>query len=116
MSNQIFVISPTWQNGVLAFDDESRGLRREPFVGGADTILGRLAEGLVGDSAGSGFSLVFSASPFPGHQVRVDRREPEFGGYWYAHETLGRGWLCPALFKYFPEAPESLYLQFKERD
>jgi len=26
------------------------------------------------------------------------------------------GWLCPALLKYFEEAPQNIYAQFKEKD
>jgi hypothetical protein len=33
-----------------------------------------------------------------------------FPGTWDRHEPSAReGWLCPALFKYFDEAPDKLY-------
>jgi hypothetical protein len=38
----------------------------------------------------------------------------EMGGNvygWEGHE----GWLCPALLKYFPEAPGKIFAQAKER-
>jgi hypothetical protein len=106
MSNAIYSIRPSWEKGVLAFDDPARGLRREPFVAHADTFLRYLSGGK------QEFTLLFSDSPFPGHQVRVDRFKEEFGGNWYECRELGfRGWLCPALYRYYETAPESLYLQ-----
>jgi hypothetical protein len=36
----------------------------------------------------------------------------EYGGSWYQWpETNMEGWLCPALFKYFPEPPSTLYVR-----
>jgi len=47
-----------------------------------------------------GFTLIFSGSPFPGHQYRLDWRREEGGGSWYYSADLDmEGWLCPALFK-----------------
>ena len=61
-------------------------------------------------NARSGFRLLFSAAPFPGHQGKFARLRPEHGGTWYRDATTGdEGWLCPALFKYFDHAPETLY-------
>jgi hypothetical protein len=34
----------------------------------------------------------------------------EYGGNWYRWEAKNlEGWLCPALLKYFPEAPPKFY-------
>ncbi|WP_017717610.1 DUF6717 family protein [Kamptonema formosum] len=34
----------------------------------------------------------------------------EYGGNWYRWEGKNmEGWLCPALFKYFSEAPKKIY-------
>jgi len=61
-------------------------------------------------NAESGFRLVFAGSPFPGYLYAFDRRREEHGGHWYFSSDLGReGWLCPALFRYFNDAPEVLY-------
>jgi len=33
-------------------------------------------------------------------------------GYWYRVKNIGaEGWLCPALFRYFETAPESIYVK-----
>jgi len=43
-----------------------------------------------------GFTLIFSATPFPGHQYRLDWRRADSGGNWYFSKQLGmEGWLCP---------------------
>ena len=59
-----------------------------------------------------GFRLLFSATPFPGHQYQLTWLREEFGGNWYRCVQLEMdGWLCPALFKYFDEAPDTIYLR-----
>ena len=42
--NQITVIHPYKSSGVWAFDDESVGLVREPFVSGADEVIELMKE------------------------------------------------------------------------
>lgn len=40
----------------------------------------------------------------------------KYEGMWYFAPSLDmEGWLCPALFKYFDEAPTKLYAQFKRK-
>jgi len=112
--NAIWVITPYRHNGMWVFDDPDKGLDKEPFVAGADEIID-LAVADIPDAA-EGFNLVFSAHAFPGHQYVFERRESEADGYWYESEGLGmKGWLCPALFKYYDEAPERLFAQFQAR-
>lgn len=113
--NLIHVIHPRWEHGSLVFDDPSVGLVAEPFVAGADTALAILAKAV--DGCEREFTLVFSHLAFPGHQLRATRGRAEAGGYWYRWDQVGvDGWLCPALFKYFEKAPESLYVQIKKRE
>ena len=110
--NSIMVIRPYKYDEMWVFDDEKVGLLREPFVAGADTIIDRLVANIP--NAEAGFSLLFSASPFPGYQVKFDWRREQYGGNWYYNAELDmEGWLCPALFKYFPEAPKEFYAQCK---
>jgi hypothetical protein len=61
--------------------------------------------------AHNGFALYFSAEPFPGLQVKLDWVRPEYGGNWYRLVIDGEerlDWLCPALLKFFPEAPKTI--------
>ena len=92
------------------FDDVRVGLHREPFVSGADVMMDRLVAKVP--EAGKGFRLLFSAKPFPGWMARLEWRRSEFGGNWYYSPEFDlEGWLCPALFKYFAEAPAEIFVK-----
>ena len=52
-----------------------------------------------------------------GHHYRLEWRRAEGGGNWYYSEQLQmEGWLCPALLRYFADAPRQLFVQVKPRD
>lgn len=92
------------------FDDPAVGLSGEPFVAGVPEIIEQAVAHIP--NAEQGFNLIFSTQPFPGATIELRRVREEYGGNWY--EWAGRGmegWLCPALFKYFDQAPERLYCQ-----
>jgi hypothetical protein len=110
--NSIMVIHPYKYSEMWVFDDERAGLVQEPFVQGANTMIDRMTANIP--SAEAGFSLIFSAQPFPGYQIKLDWRREEFGGNWYYNAELDmEGWLCPALLKYFDEPPKTFYAQCK---
>ena len=113
--NSILVIHPYKYEGTWVFDDARVGLVQEPFIAGADTIIDRMVEGIP--DAGSGVTMLFSAIQFPGSQYEFAwRREGEFGGNWYFSPQFDmEGWLCPALFKYFEEAPPRIFVQVKPK-
>lgn len=115
--NSLMTIHPYKDNGIWMFDDESVGLKREALVAGVPEILEELcsAKGIEGYlNPTRGFTLIFSGVPFPGHDLEAKWVREGDGGNWYK-VNLGssemEGWLCPALFKYFNEAPKSLYIQ-----
>ena len=113
--NTLFAIAPYKFEGFWVFDDPSVGLRQEPFISGADRAIEILTEGIP--DAAKGFKLVFSSQPFPGYTARFVRGRAEFGGYWYSWGERGiEGWLCPALFKYFDEAPKEIYVKVSAKD
>lgn len=106
--NSLFVIKPYLYNGSWVFDDEDAGLFREPFVSGIDVMIDRLVANIP--KAEKGFRLIFSHGPFPDYTVKLEWRRTEYGGNWYfSPEYNMEGWLCPALFKYFKEAPKEIY-------
>ncbi len=108
MSNFLQVIFPYKYEGVWVFDDADKGLDREPFVFGADTILDWMVVDIP--EAESGFKLLFSHSPFPGHQAKGEWVREEVGGNWYRLEDPPiEGWLCPALLEYFDSPPREIY-------
>jgi hypothetical protein len=112
--NSIIAIHPYLYEGVWVFDDPAVGLLQEPFVAGADDIIDRMVEGIP--DARNGFTLLFSAEPFPGHQVVFEWVRADMSGNWYRSPALEmEGWLCPALLKYFAAPPAKLYAQFRER-
>jgi hypothetical protein len=112
--NAIIAIHPYKTEGVWVFDDPKTGLVQEPFISGADDIIERMVGGI--ERAEEGFTLLFSANPFPGYQATFEWRRSEKGGNWYYSAQLDmEGWLCPALFKYFEAAPHQIYAQFKPK-
>lgn len=112
--NAIFVIKPYRWEGMWVFDDERVGLVKEPFVGGADTLIDMAVEKKGIEGADRGFLMVFSAGPFPDADLELTWVREELGGNVYAWSEAGQeGWLCPALLKYFDEAPVKLYVQLR---
>ena len=108
--NSLMVIAPYKYNGMWVFDDAAVGLSREPFVAGIDTMIDKLVADIP--NAQKGFRAVFSAAPFPGHEVKLEWRRGDSGGNWYYSAKYEmEGWLCPALFKYFPTAPREIYVR-----
>ena len=106
--NAIGLISPYKSGGLWCFDDESVGLCKEPFVAGIDTIIDRLVKDIP--NADKGFNLLFAATEFPTYDIELIWVREDCGGNWYYCPTYNiEGWLCPALFKYFTDAPKQLY-------
>ena len=114
MANSIMVIHPYKYEGMWVFDDDKAGLVKEPFIAGADDIIEKMVTDIP--NADDGFSLVFSSIPFPGFQIEFEWRREDAGGNWYYAKVLNmEGWLCPALFQYFDEAPKNIYAQFRAK-
>ena len=113
--NSVLVIRPYRHHGMWVFDDASTNLVREPFVAGIPEIIDAeiRRSGIPMERAEAGFNLIFSKNPFPGSQVTLQRLHEESGGNWYEVEgdSSRKGWLCPALFRYFETAPDRLYAQ-----
>jgi len=109
--NSIQVIHPYKYHNVWVFDDDSKGLEREPFVAGADKIIDELIHRSRIRDAKYGFTLLFSDKPFPPRTIELEWIKEENNGNWYHCPQFGMdGWLCPALLKYFNEAPSKLYM------
>lgn len=108
--NTISVIAPYKYEGMWVFDDPVVGLIREPFVAGVGTMIDKLVVSIP--DAKKGFRLIFSETPFPGYIAKLEwQREEEYGGNWYYSQQFdSEGWLCPALLRYFDEAPRELYV------
>lgn len=116
---------PITSDDIWVFDDEATGLKYEAFISGTDIALDYLTRHIP--TARTGFKLTFSHLPFDGYQMKatwlhegVDGLAGKIHGNWYRWEdvkdpaTAISGWLCPALFLYFPKAPEFLYVHAEE--
>ena len=115
MTNQIMILFLYWTpGGSLVFDDPARGLISEPFVMNMNNMLAEAAERSGIENADTvGFRVRFSAQLFPGAQFKLDwlREESDGNGYW-SEDFQQEGWLCPAMYKYFDEAPWEIYGEF----
>src|SRR5215210_3472556 len=108
--NSLMVIAPYKHEGMWVFDDPSVGRKKEPFIAGIDTMIDKMTAQIP--NAQKGFRAVFSASAFPGYTEKLEWRREESGGNWYYSDHYKmEGWLCPALFKYFPNAPREIYVK-----
>ncbi|HWG42978.1 MAG TPA: DUF6717 family protein [Gemmataceae bacterium] len=112
--NQIKVIRPYLWEGIWVFDDPAVGLDKEALVAGMPELI-EIATAKAGIAEPEkGFIALFSKDPFPGAQVCLQRVREENGGNVYRWPEVGReGWLCPALFRYFEEAPDTLYVEVR---
>ena len=107
MQNAIYSIRPYRYQNEWVFDDERVDLVREPFVMGIPQIIDRAVQDLPDPQ--NGFSVLFNDTGLPGNDIILKKQEEESGGNWYADDQTGlRGWLCPALYKYYPIAPEKV--------
>ena len=112
--NSIMVIAPYSYQGTWVFDDPAAGLVREPFVAGVPEMIDALVKDIP--DANQGFRLLFSASPFPGYQKKLTRVRGDSGGNYYRLEDPPmEGWICPALFKYYDTAPQTIYVRAESK-
>lgn len=115
MPAAVTVIKPYKYHGTWVFDDPAKDLQYEAFVAGADDMIDIATKDIP--DAQNGFVLVFSQFEFPGHQIQLDwLREEADGNVYFWPEANQEGWLCPALFKYFDEAPNHIFIQVKPRE
>ena len=109
--NTIRTIQPYWEERVQTwvFDDPAAGLVREPFISGIPAMIDFLTANI--EDARSGFQLLFSNEPFPGYQFELHRANKAYGGWNYRVINPPMvGWLCPAMFRYFEDAPAIIYI------
>jgi hypothetical protein len=110
--NSIFTIAPYFADGTWMFDDPVRDILKEPFVAGADDIIGLMSQGIP--DAKKGFCLFFSDKQFPTYQHHfVWESAQDDGNWYYSAEYELSGWLCPALLKYFKTPPTDLFVEAK---
>jgi hypothetical protein len=116
-----------YEDTCWVFDDERTGLKEEAFVQGMTEMISRVVEAKSIPNAAKGFALTFAAEPFD-HDVELtwmssaelakafNRNAVDFmsPGNWYRGQVMGQemiGWLCPALFCYFEQAPTKIFVK-----
>jgi hypothetical protein len=83
-------------------------------VSGADTLIDLAVADIP--NAAEDFNLNFSDQAFPGYRHHLQRRREEFNGNWYySDEFKAEGWLCPALFHDFKQAPQEIFVKVEPR-
>ena len=113
--NLLFVIAPYKCDGMWVFDDPAVGPSKEPFIAGIDTMIDKVVASIP--DADKGFRAIFSATPFPGADFKLEWRREESGGNWYYSDQFKmEGWLCPALLKYFPSVPREIYVKVEPKN
>jgi hypothetical protein len=112
--NAINVISPYRYNNLWVFDDPAVNLVKEPLIAGIDTMLDFISK----ENNQEAFNIIFSATQFPDHQFCLNWVRGGDGGNWYEEREVIKieGWLCPALLRYFEQAPKQIYIQVKPKD
>lgn len=109
MKNAVFNIRPYKWMGMWVFDDPRVGLVKEPFVAGIPAIIEEAVKGFENPTAG--FTCLFNDTGLPKPTLILDKVDEESGGTWYNWRgTEFTGWLCPALLKYYPIPPQTLYI------
>ena len=112
-----YLLGETW-----VFDDEQNGLKTEAFVMGMSEMISKLIEAKGIPNADQGFMMTFSDETIDGADaelrwLRADDPDEPMLGNWYSGTVAGEmmeGWLCPAMFLYFNEAPAELYVKAEE--
>lgn len=116
MGNALLVIEP-YRSGKTGwrFDEPRLHLKGEPFIRGIPEMIDKMVDGISGSD--KAVRLTFSQQEFPGWQFRLDLRREQDGGNWYYNEKYQmEGWLCPALFKFFPRAPRHIYAMAEAKE
>ena len=111
-----------YEESCWVFDDQRTGLKEEALILGMTEIITRVVVTKAIPNAAKGFALTFGVEPFD-HDVELTWLSPTEAvkagaavipgvGNWYRGIVCGEemvGWLCPALFLYFPEAPKKIF-------
>ena len=109
--NSIMMIRPYWFNETWVFDQPNVNLIKEPFVSGIPSIINSLVEDACIENPKDGFNLYFSKNKFSGFIIELTLIQEEYGGaHYYCDKYKKSGWLCPALYKFFKETPEVIYI------
>lgn len=99
--------------GVWMFNDESKGIFEEPFVGGTSEIIDYiLKERKIWNGSHRGIEMLFSEHKEADDMVQFQKIE-DLPYNWAKFEYKGmEGLLCPVTLQYFGIFPESIWVKF----
>ncbi len=110
MLNELHTVKPYKNEGVWVFDDDSKGLRKEPIINKQDVMLDKLVIGI--NDAEQGFCLLFSDTVFCGYQVRLIWQCVDDLGHWYTAKGLCEdAWFYPGFLQYFRTLPGEIFIR-----
>lgn len=109
------------------FDDERHRLKEEAFILGTDEVIARIVKAKAIQNAAEGVALTFGDGPLD-HDVELKwitpaeaAKERHYAvdwlprvGNWYRGMVFEQEmvcWICPALFLYFSDAPNWIYVK-----
>jgi hypothetical protein len=62
----------------------------------------------------AGFTVLFNNTGLPKPDLVLSKLYEEAGGNGYKCDPTGmQGWPCPALYKYYPVAPDQLFIKIQ---
>lgn len=101
------------ENGIWIFDDESKSIFEEPFVGGTSEIIDYiLKERESWNGSHRCIEMVFSDHKESDDMVQFQKIE-DLPDNWAKYEYKGmEGLLCPLTLQYFGSFPESVWVNF----
>lgn len=117
MPNKLFTLSAFFKDGLWMFNDPRRDIYEEPFIAGADIMFDVMSKRIDRPEINFCF-ILFANAPLPTCDVHAKHLKPDgYGGHVYCvkqftDQLIGfEFWLCPALLKFFPEAPKDLFVK-----
>jgi hypothetical protein len=99
--------------GIWMFNDESKGIFEEPFVGGTSEIIDYiLKERKIWNGSHRGIQMLFSDHRESDDMVQFEKIE-DLPDNWAKYEYKGiEGLLCPIALHYLGKHPESIFARF----
>lgn len=116
MKNQCFVIHPyRVMGGVWVFDDETLGLRHEPFVGETNRVIDAILKSK--NMPLTQFTAIFSSTPLPhaDAEFTLKKSEGKSAWYWDSSKTV-EFWLCGVVSRFFGRPPRKIYVVIQKYD
>jgi len=103
------------ENGIWIFDDASKNIEKEPFVGGTSEIIDYiLKERKIWNGSHRGIEMFFSDHRESDDMLQFQKIE-DLPDNWAKYEYKGmEGLLCPLALRYLGKHPEGIFARFRK--